>query len=79
MRALDNIYGYGSQSCRPKGKTYKDAQLRELVHSVAVQQLPKHELICRSEPAWEHEEGEAVAEQQPPQASGCEATTSSLG
>jgi hypothetical protein len=47
------------------------------VHSVAVEQLPKHELTCGSEPAWEHGECEAVAEQQPPRASGCEATTSS--
>jgi hypothetical protein len=37
-------------------------QLGELVHSVTVEQLPEHELICESEPAWEHGEGEAVAE-----------------
>jgi hypothetical protein len=44
-----------------------------------VEQLPEHELVCESEPAWERGEGEAVAEQQPPRASGCEAATSSRG
>jgi hypothetical protein len=53
--------------------------LGELVHSVVVEQLSEHELICGSEPAWELGEGEAVAEQQPPRASGCEAVTSSRG
>jgi hypothetical protein len=67
------------QTCHPKGKTYKDAQLGEFVHSVAVEQLLEHELACGSEPAWEREEGEPVAEQQPPRASGCEAATSSRG
>jgi hypothetical protein len=47
--------------------------LGELVHSVVVEQLPEHELICESEPAWKRREGEAVAEQQPPRVSGCEA------
>jgi hypothetical protein len=41
--------------------------------------VPKHKLACRSEPAWEREEGEAVAELQPPRASGCETATSSRG
>jgi hypothetical protein len=67
------------QTCYPKGKTYRDVQLGELVYSVTVEQLPEHELACGSEPAWERGEGEAVAEQQPPRASGCEATTSSWG
>jgi hypothetical protein len=67
------------QTCHPKGKTYRDAQLRELVHSVAVEQLPEHELACGSKPAWERGEGETVAEQQPPRASGCEAATTSRG
>jgi hypothetical protein len=67
------------QTCHPKGKTYRDAQLVELVHSVMVEQLPEYELACGSEPAWECREGEAVAEQQPPRASDCEATTSSRG
>jgi hypothetical protein len=64
MKTLDNIYGNGSR-CHTKGKTYRDAQLGEFVHSVMVEQLPEHELICGSEPAWERE-GEAIAEQQPP-------------
>jgi hypothetical protein len=38
----------------------------ELIHSIAVEQLPDYELTCGSEPAWERGEGEAVAEQQPP-------------
>jgi hypothetical protein len=67
------------QTCHLKGKTYRDAQLGELVHSVAVEQLPDHELACGSELSWECGEGEAVAEQQPPRASGCEAATSSRG
>jgi hypothetical protein len=44
-----------------------------------VEQLPEYELIYGSEPAWECGEGEAIAEQQPPRALGCEATTSSRG
>jgi hypothetical protein len=44
-----------------------------------VEQLPEHELACGSELGWEHREGEAVAELQPPRASGCEAAMSSLG
>jgi hypothetical protein len=44
-----------------------------------VEQLPEHELVYGSEPAWEHGEGEAVAERQPPRASDCEAITSSWG
>jgi hypothetical protein len=61
------------QTCHPKGKTYRDAQLGEFVHSVVAEQLPEHELVCRGEPAWDRGEGEAVAEQQPHRASGCEA------
>jgi hypothetical protein len=34
MKALGNIYGNRSQICRPKGKTYKDAQLGELAQSI---------------------------------------------
>jgi hypothetical protein len=41
--------------------------------------VPKHKLAYRSEPAWEREEGETVAELQPPRASGCETATSSRG
>jgi hypothetical protein len=44
-----------------------------------VEQLPEHELVCGSEPTWEREECEAVAEQKPPRASGCEAAMSSRG
>jgi hypothetical protein len=44
-----------------------------------VEQLPEHELAYGSEPAWERGEGEAVAEQQSPRASGYEAATSSRG
>jgi hypothetical protein len=65
------------QTCHPKDKTYRDAQLGELVHSVVVEQLPEHELTYGSEPAWERGEGEVVAEQQPPRALGCKAATSS--
>jgi hypothetical protein len=50
------------QTCHPKGKTYRDAQLGELVHSIAVEQLPEHELACGSELAWECGDGEVVAE-----------------
>jgi hypothetical protein len=62
-----------------KGKTYRDAQLEELIHSVAVEQLLEHELACESEPVRERGEGKAVAEQQPPRALGYEATASSWG
>jgi hypothetical protein len=44
-----------------------------------VEQLLEHELVCGSKPAWEHREGEAIAEWQPPRAAGCEAATSSRG
>jgi hypothetical protein len=44
-----------------------------------IEQLPEHKLAYGSEPAWEHGEGEAVAEHQPPRASGCEAATPSRG
>jgi hypothetical protein len=67
------------QTCHPKGKTYRDAQLEELIHSIMVEQLPEHKLVCGREPAWEREEGETVAEQQPSRVSGCEGTTSSWG
>jgi hypothetical protein len=32
----------------PKGKTYRDAQLGELVHFIAIEQLPERELACES-------------------------------
>jgi hypothetical protein len=49
--SLSNIYGNGSQTCRPKGKTYRDGQLGELVHSIAVEHAPEHEVLCGSKPA----------------------------
>jgi hypothetical protein len=51
--ALGNIYGNGSQICHPKGKTYRDTQLGELIHSVAVEHAPEHEVACGSELAGE--------------------------
>jgi hypothetical protein len=51
--ALGNKYGNRSQICHPKGKTYKDAQLRELVHSVVIEHVLEHKVICWSEPAGE--------------------------
>jgi hypothetical protein len=65
MEILGNIYENGSRHVTRR-VTYRDAQLGELVHFVAVEQLPEHKLACGSEPAWESGEGEAVAEQQPP-------------
>jgi hypothetical protein len=61
MRVLDNIYGNRSQTCRSKGKTYIYAQLRELVHSVTIEHVLEHEVICGSKPAGEkHGEGEML-------------------
>jgi hypothetical protein len=53
MEALGNIYGNRSQICRSKDKTYRDVQLRELVHSIAVELTPEHEVIYMSEPMTE--------------------------
>jgi hypothetical protein len=59
---LGNIYGNKSQTCRLKGKTYRDAQLEELIHSVMVEHASKHEVVCGRNPAGEkHEEGETTA------------------
>jgi hypothetical protein len=77
---LGNIYGNRFQICRPKGKTYRYAQLGEFVHSVAVEHVLEHEVTCGSEPAGEKRgEGETAAERQPPRASECEVITSSWG
>jgi hypothetical protein len=77
---LGNIYGNGSQTCRPKGKTYIYAQLREFVHSVVVEHALKHEVICGSKPTGEkHREGETATKQQSLRTSGCEVATSSQG
>jgi hypothetical protein len=53
MKSLGNIYMNGSQTYRPKDKTYKDAQLRELVHSVAVEHASENEVICGRKPTGE--------------------------
>jgi hypothetical protein len=77
---LGNIYGNISQTCCPKGKTYIDSQLGELVYSVVADHIPEHGVVCGSEPVGEKRgEGETVAERQPPRASGCEAATSLQG
>jgi hypothetical protein len=74
--ALGNIYGNGSQTYCLKGKTYKDAQLGELVQSIVVKDAPEHEAVSGSEPIEEARgEGETAAKRQPPRASSCEATT----
>jgi hypothetical protein len=66
-----NIYRNGSQTCCSNGKTYRDAQLGELVHSITVEHVLEHELICGSEPAGgKREEGETAADRQPSRASG---------
>jgi hypothetical protein len=63
-----------------KSKTYRDAQLGGLVHSVAVEHAPEHEVIYGSELAGEKRgEGETVAKWQPTRVTGCEASMSSLG
>jgi hypothetical protein len=60
--ALGNIYGNGSQTCHLKGKTYRDTQLEELVHSIVVEHAPENEVICRSKPVGEKRgEGEIAA------------------
>jgi hypothetical protein len=62
--ALGNIYRNRFQTCRPKGKTYRDAQLRELVHSVMVEHAPEHEVVCGSKPTGEkRDEDDTAAEQ----------------
>jgi hypothetical protein len=61
------IREHSAYRARPSGKAVngcrnRDAQLGEFVHSIAVEQLPEHELVCGSEPARERGEVEAVAE-----------------
>jgi hypothetical protein len=61
-----------------KDKTYIDAQLGELVHSITVEHVSEHEVVYGSEPTGEkREEGKTAAEQQTPRASGYEGSTSS--
>jgi hypothetical protein len=80
IEAMSNIYRNGSQTCCPKGKTYRDAHLGELVHFVAVEHASEHKVIWGSKPTREKcGEGEITADQQPPRASGCEAATPSRG
>jgi hypothetical protein len=63
MEGLSNIYGTGSQTCHPKGKTYRDVQLEELVHSVMVEHALEHKVVCKSKPTGEKRgEGETIAE-----------------
>jgi hypothetical protein len=77
-KTLGNIYRNGSQACYPKGKTYRDAQLREIDHSVAVDHMSEHEVACWSEPAGEKcGEGETAGGRQSPRALGYETATSS--
>jgi hypothetical protein len=77
MKGLGNIYENRSQTYRLKGKTYRYAQLGELVRSITIEHALQHEVTCGSEPAGEkHGEGETAAERQPPRALGYEAATS---
>jgi hypothetical protein len=63
MKGLGNIYGNGSQTYQPKGKTYRYAQLGELVCSVTVEHASEHEVICGSKSTGEkHGEGKTAAE-----------------
>jgi hypothetical protein len=79
-KALGNIYENRFQTYRPKGKTYRDAQLEEIVHSIMVEHASEHEVVCGSEPAGEkREEGETAAKWKALRALGCEAATSSCG
>jgi hypothetical protein len=64
---LDRRIGETSQTCHPKGKTYRDAQLGEFIHSVAVEHALENEVIYKRKPAREkHREDETAAEWQPP-------------
>jgi hypothetical protein len=63
MESLGNVYRNMSQTFRPMSKTYRDAQLGEIVHSVAVEHAPEHKIVCGSKLAGEkHGEGETAAE-----------------
>jgi hypothetical protein len=62
-KGLGNIYRNRSQTCHPKGKTYRYAQLGELVRSVTVEHAPEHEVTYVCEPIGEKRgEGETAAE-----------------
>jgi hypothetical protein len=78
--SLGNIYENRSQTCHPKDKTYRDAQLGELTHSVTADHMLEHGVVCRSEHVGEKcGEGETATGQQLPRASSCEAAMSSRG
>jgi hypothetical protein len=78
--ALGNIYRNGSQTCHPKGTTYRDAQLGEFIHSIMVGHELEREVACGRKPAGEKRgESEIAAEWKPPRASGYEIVMSSWG
>jgi hypothetical protein len=55
-------YENRSQTCHPKGKSYRDAQLGVLVYSVKVEHTTEHEVIYVRDPVGEKRgEGETVA------------------
>jgi hypothetical protein len=63
METLYNIYGNRSQACRSKGKTYRNTQLGELIHSITIERAPEHRVAYRGEPVGEKRgEGETSAE-----------------
>jgi hypothetical protein len=67
MEILGNIYGSISQPYHPKGKTYRDAQIGELVHSVMIEHALEYGVAYRGEPVGEKRgEGEISTERQPP-------------
>jgi hypothetical protein len=51
---MSNIYENRSQTCCSNGKTYRYAQLGELVCSVAVEHVSEHEVAYGREPAGEN-------------------------
>jgi hypothetical protein len=51
--SLGNIYESRSQTHCPKGKTYRDAQLGEHIHSVAVEHVSENKVVCGSQPIGE--------------------------
>jgi hypothetical protein len=62
MESLCNIYMNGSQIYRLKDKTYRAAQLRELVHSVTVEHASEHEVVCGRKPTGEKCRGVTAVE-----------------
>jgi hypothetical protein len=70
MKILCNIYKNGFRHVTRRVKLTETFNWESLF--ISSRQLLKHELVYRSEPAWERKEGEAVTKQQPPRASDCE-------